>query len=319
MFNIMARNVNDAYDVGVRRILEEGVGEPSRNGTVITLQEPTMIEYLRPTERVLFDPSRDANPFFHFMEAIWMLAGERAAAWPVKFNKQMAEYANDDGEYDGAYGYRWRNHFGIDQIPYVVEMLRADPTSRRAVIAMYDPRYEKAGSKDIPCNTQIYFRIVSGKLCMTVTNRSNDAVWGAFGANAVHFSMLQEVVAAMVGVPVGAYYQFTNNLHIYTDIDKVWRAVNNLDYSNPYMTHEVEPYALVQYPDEFLTDCELFLNNPSALNTTNPVFYDVARPMYLAWEEYKEGNMNDALIWASEIAASDWQLACIQWLQRRLK
>ena len=574
MSHIVVRNVNDAYQRGVELVLRLGNKEHSRNGEVITVQEPVLIEYMNPRERVLFDPSRDANPFFHFMEAIWMLAGEKAAAWPVKFNKQMAEYANDDGEYDGAYGYRWRQHFGFDQITYVVDQLRADPSTRRAVIGMYDPRTEKAGSRDIPCfsgdtplwspegdlpfeeisrkfecgevtrwpvyavdptdwsvkiswadnvwcsgtkktlrltfddgsslrvtpehilyrkknghsradkstptmakdlrvgdrmvathrwyspkgheqikksllkntsfsntqkthreyaaliadipeghvvhhlndiktdnrwenlsvisesdhnrlhrlgdlnpmrrmeksrkvekglkhskamlsyweskrkidnhvivgieqceeepvydfsvpeghnalvgtgvvahncNTQIFFRIVRGRLNMTVTNRSNDAVWGAFGANAVHFSMLQEVIAAMVGVPVGHYFQFTNNLHIYTDIPKVFNSVMRLDYQNYYMTKEVEPYALVQDPTTFLRDCENFVRDPYNVGNSNPMFYFVAHPMYMAWMEYRKGNLEAAANWCRCIEASDWKLACRRWLQRRQK
>lgn len=318
MYSIVARNVNEAYALGVDVILRYGSTEDSRNGKVLTLTEPVCIEYTSPRERVLFDPVRDANPFFHFMEAIWMLAGEKAAAWPVKFNKQMAEYANDDGEYDGAYGYRWRRHFGMDQIVQVVELLKSDPLTRRAVIQMYDPRTEKVGSRDIPCNTAVYFRLVAGLLNMTVTNRSNDAVWGAFGANAVHFSMLQEVVAAMVGVPVGRYFQITNNLHIYKDIPKVWDAVNDVRTKDYYERHRVEPWNLVDKPDEFLTDCELFVANPDA-SYSNSVFYHVAQPMLRAWQEYKAGDFDTALSWCQVIEASDWRLTCEQWLKRRQK
>jgi hypothetical protein len=35
---------------------------------------------------------------------------------------------------------------------------------------------------------------------MTVTNRSNDLCWGMLGANYVHFTILQEYLAARLGV-----------------------------------------------------------------------------------------------------------------------
>ena len=319
MSQITVRNVNDAYEQGIRLVMREGTSGPSRNGEVVAMQEPVLIEYLNPRERVLFDPNRDANPFFHFMEAIWMLAGSREAAWPVKFNRQMEAYANADGYYDGAYGFRWRHHFCFDQIVYVAGMLRNDPYTRRAVIGMYDPRFEDDDSKDIPCNTQIFFRIVDYKLDMTVTNRSNDAVWGAFGANAVHFSMLQEVMAAMIGREVGHYFQFTNNLHIYTGIPKVRDSIMRLEYQNYYMTKEVEPFALVSNPGTFLKDCENFIDNPFIVDNTNPLFYYVARPMYMAWMAYKEGDIGKAIAWCTDIEATDWRRACIEWLKRRQK
>ena len=50
---------------------------------------------------------------------------------------------------------------------------------------------------------------------MSIVNRSNDMIWGAYGANAVHMSMLLEYMAAMTGFQVGIYYQISNNLHAY--------------------------------------------------------------------------------------------------------
>jgi hypothetical protein len=52
-------------------------------------------------------------------------------------------------------------------------------------------------------------------LDLTVCCRSNDAIWGAHGANAVHFSVLQEYLAARIGVGVGTMYQWSNNYHAY--------------------------------------------------------------------------------------------------------
>jgi hypothetical protein len=42
---------------------------------VLVSQTPVVTCYSAPTQRVLFSPMRDANPFFHLMEALWMLAG----------------------------------------------------------------------------------------------------------------------------------------------------------------------------------------------------------------------------------------------------
>ena len=55
--------------------------------------------------------------------------------------------------------------------------------------------FAKILREEIPCNTAIYFKVREGKLNMTVSNRSNDVIWGTFGANVVHMSILQEYVA----------------------------------------------------------------------------------------------------------------------------
>jgi len=69
-------------------------------------------------------------------------------------------------------------------------------------------------------------------LNMTVFNRSNDMVYGALGANVVHFSVLQEYMAACIGVEVGTYYQVSSNMHVYLD-EKKWKPEK---WSN-YNTH----------------------------------------------------------------------------------
>lgn len=318
---IKGRNVNDCYAVALTYLLTQGVHETSRNGRVLVAPEPVLTTYQRPLERVLFDPNRDANPFFHLMEAIWMLAGERAAAWPVHFNKQMAEYANDNGEYDGAYGYRWRRYFGLDQIKWAVEHLRSNPDSRRCVITMLDGFGDRSDtSKDIPCNTHLYLDCRGRKLNMTVCNRSNDAVWGCYGANAVHFSVLLEVIAAGVGIPVGEYRQFSNNLHIYTDIPKVVQAVHSVQVCDHYKTGDYPPFPLVKRYGTFLNECEIFLAEPEApYHYDNLFFYYVSRPMYLAWQEYKKGEFRSALSWANQIEDQAWSLACDSWICRRIK
>jgi hypothetical protein len=269
-------------------------------------------------ERVLFSEDRDANPFFHVMEAIWMLNGGQDAEWPCLFNKSMKKYANKDGNYDGAYGYRWRTHFGVDQIKAVVQELTDYPDSRRAVIGMYDPTVDHdSNSNDIPCNLCICFAVRSGKLTMTVYNRSNDAIWGAYGANAVHMSMLQEVVAGMVGILVGEYTQVSNNFHLYTDMMNHKALMEHPRSENMYSTMGWYPFPLVSKPDHWLDDCAKFMKDPTATVYVNNWFYYVARPMFLAWKAHKAGETDNAMSWVGQIEDPAWSYACTQWLLRR--
>jgi len=90
---------------------EGGQAQDSRAGGTLEYPEPVCTVYERPFERVLFDPVRDANPFFHLMEALWMLAGRRDVAWrrasigAWRHIRTMASFNN------AAYGYRWRRQF----------------------------------------------------------------------------------------------------------------------------------------------------------------------------------------------------------------
>lgn len=224
---LRVRDVGEAYSIGIRRILADGQPMPSRAGDVLVMPWPVTTVYEQPTSRVLRDSVRDANPFFHLMESVWMLAGRDDARWLDRYVRDFSRrFAEDDGRMHGAYGHRWLRWLGMSQLEIVGDMLARDPLTRQAVIAMWDPKRDLDQKRgDLPCNTHVYFRARSpGRvgeipaLDMTVCCRSNDIIFGAYGANAVHMSVMQEVVAALAGMQVGTYYQVSNNWHAYVDV-----------------------------------------------------------------------------------------------------
>jgi hypothetical protein len=325
---ISGRNVNDVFTDAIwyMRTLGDECLEQSRNGPVLVSPEPVVSKYLCPWERVLFDQRRDANPTFHLMEAIWMLAGQCNVAWLSQFNGNIVRYA-DNGVINGAYGHRWRTHFSdVDQISYVVKTLQKDPTSRRAVINMWDPVQDNNPDwKDVPCNTTIYFDLRGGKLNMTVCCRSNDAIWGCYGANVVHFSVLQEYIAAFLKVPMGVYLQFSNNFHIYTDL-QLWkdyrvmppifapryRTAPSVDqWGNPFVVPLVAEH---ESPAEFKQDCYRLITGERC--KTN-FMLRVAEPMrdaYLCRRVGDADGLHEAL---TRMANCDWYYALTDWIKRR--
>lgn len=228
MHVITARNVHAALPLGIRLLYGKGVDRASRNGPVKQFPMPVTTVYERPQERVLFWPERDANPFFHLYESLWMLAGRDDVAGVVKYAKNMASFSDDGKSFHGAYGWRWRTHFSQvtwkrpqndrgDQLTAIAEMLKKNHDDRRAVLAMWDANSDLGREgKDFPCNLTATFQVTpEGNLDLTVFCRSNDIIWGAYGANAVHFSMLLEYMAFWIGVPVGVYRQVSVNWHAY--------------------------------------------------------------------------------------------------------
>ena len=131
---ISARNVSEALILGLQAVNEEGLLRDSRNGPVKVFEYPVTTVYEKPDERVVFYPDRDANPYFHFMEGLWMIAGRNDVEWISRFNASIANYSDDGVTFHGAYGYRWRKHFGFDQIDIITEQLRANPDDRRIVL-----------------------------------------------------------------------------------------------------------------------------------------------------------------------------------------
>ena len=339
MHVLNVRNVHEALPEGLNLLYMYGHWRTSRNGPVIVANAPVTTAYSHPLERVLFWPERDANPFFHLMEALWMLAGREDVDWIAQYCKRLRDFSDDGRTFHGAYGYRWRNYFGFDQLAQVIRELIDRPDSRRCVVQMWDAREDLGNaSLDLPCNTQVFFsRDRDGALDMTVANRSNDIIWGAYGANAVQFSFLQEYVAAGVGCPVGRYFQVSNNFHAYKELFheleplrlRVTDAVTRR-YANPYVTGQVPvTVPLVQDWSRWHRELPAFFEsmalsvNALVYDPQEPFFSEVAVPMRTAHEAWRRRDnprrFEEARAALERCADDAWRVAALEWLARREK
>lgn len=368
-------NVNDAFYHLVKRI-EDGsiptIRTKSRVGDVLQIQEPVIITYKNPRQRVLFNEARDGNPVFHLVESLWMLAGRNDVA-PLKYYaSQIGEIASDDGiTFNGAYGYRWRKRLGIidswndgikgwqvqvehtDQLKVLIDHLKKKPESRRAVLQMWnveDDLLKIDVTKDVCCNLSVMFSIRQEEwskaypkmgitashrsvLDMTVTNRSNDMIWGMLGANVVHFSFLHEYMACCLGVGVGVYNQISNNLHVYVENNGGFKPKEWLgwyDGSDVSEQHEEPNWypktlgpMLVQNQEVFDAECKSFVirnhdGKPvEADEWEEPFLAGVAQPMVTAFNYHKSREYPDALDFCRCIEAEDWRIACTTWINKR--
>jgi thymidylate synthase len=321
MHVILVRNVNDAYVDGLWCLKVNGIEEETRNGPVVAANAPVCTIYKNPMERVLFDEERNANPFFHLYECVWMLAGSNAVEPLAYYNKKMKEFSDDRMIFHGAYGHRWRKHFGLDQLEEIILVLKSEKYTRRAVLAMWDPVADLGSKgKDIPCNTHIYFRVMPGdRLDMTVCCRSNDVIWGAYGTNAVHFSYLQEFIAGAAGLLVGRLYQISNNFHIYKNLLNYEEIMKfpALDI-NPY-NGRVEPYPLgvtMNNWRQVLDDYKYLVNGNPPKHYCTQHGERVLRWMTNLWAEHKGGYPHSK---SSALPRVDWHAAALQWLDRRMQ
>lgn len=335
MHVINALDINDAYLKGHDLIKSFGALTSTRAGDAYVVPSPVTTIYHNPCYRVLYDPVRDANPFFHFFEALWVLAGRQDVATLAFFNARMVDYSDDGEVFHAPYGYRIRNHFAEDQLLMAIENLNGNQSSRQVVLQIWDTDLDLAGSsKDIPCNDMVKLRVVNGLLDIVVFCRSNDMIWGAYGANIVQFSTLQEFIAGALGVPVGRYYQVSCDFHAYVD------TLNKCPKPSPFDAYKVlpKPYPMfngwtVGGHIGFLRGVENFMGVVRSFATDfedptgdsfGPVpdyITDVATPMLNAWIAFKNKDNPDrhsaAIKEMMQCHAEDWRTAGIAWLARR--
>lgn len=338
MLVVNGNNIGQAFKHGLGVLLANGEAGDSRNGMVLRVPKPVSTVYSDPIKRALWNPVRRPNPFFHVMESMWMLAGRKDLKFPSYFNARMVEYSDDGGATQpAAYGHRWVNHFDIDQINFVVDELLRDPKSRRAVISMWDVNTDAPavyeGTNDVPCNTTIYFiKRSNGRLDMTVSCRSNDAIWGCYGANAVHLSFLHEYVSLAAEIQMGTYTQISNDLHVYLGIYdeiKMDAMRNSQEVCYPWEVKSLWTY--YESRDQFDEDLDQFFRHIDSLDDYGDHefepgtfhtewFEEVIVPMFVAWDRYKSNDLPHALEIVDKcLMAEDWQSCCREWLKSSSK
>jgi thymidylate synthase len=157
---------------------------------------------------------------------IWILNGRDDSAFLNRWNSKLPSFVGEGVKYDGAYGARLRNRFGVDQIRRVCDALSSNPGSRQAVLQIWDAASDLPlpdglpASPDVPCNVCSLLKIRGGKLEWSQVLRSNDLFLG-LPYNFIQFTFLQEILAGRLQVGVGNYCHFSDSLHVYErDIER---------------------------------------------------------------------------------------------------
>jgi thymidylate synthase len=225
------RDINSALPVLMKSVMENGEELSSRNGKVQEILYPHIV-LEESWRREIITPGRNASLPAQIAETMWVLAGRNDIGWLSNYLPRAAEFSDNGTTWRGAYGARlrkWRRREDsndiLDQLAWVVDLLKHDRATRRAIMSIYDPDTDSADGLDIPCNNWVHFLSRLGELHMHVTIRSNDLMWGFSGINAFEWSALQEIVAGLLGVKVGELHFSVSSLHIY---DRHWRKAREI-------------------------------------------------------------------------------------------
>ena len=126
-----------------------------------------------------------------------------------EYTEQLLNKDNEDFVY--TYGNRFREYFRVDQYEYILNKLRENPNSRRAVALTWDVTIDTK-NKEVPCLQLIKLSIVENKLVMTVVFRSNDLRY-AFKYNMYALLKLQQWFAKELGIKPSTFNYVGLDLH----------------------------------------------------------------------------------------------------------
>ena len=201
------KNPTDAFELLYQDIMSEGedfANTKAKFNVSFTIDNPS--------DKVITTPQRKFNQEYAEYEWHWYLKGNRDAseiAERAKIWKQMmVPYTT---EVNSNYGYFWNYN---NQLNKVVEELKRNKETRRAIVVHYILHELDRYKYDTPCNDVLNFYIKDDKLHMTVFARSIDLVFG-FCNDQYTFAKLMDHVSKKIKYPVGQMHWFITNLHIY--------------------------------------------------------------------------------------------------------
>ena len=188
------------------------------------------IRLRRPRARLSRSENR-GKPFSALAEFLWYLSGSGDLEF---IRPYIPDYEKEavDGRIPGAYGPRiFSMRSGIDQLDNVTKLLEWKPTSKRAVIQLFDANdialdYSAAQDegfiyREVPCTISLQFHLREGLLHLSANMRSNDAYKG-LPHDVFCFTMIQEMMARRLGAEPGEYLHYAGSMHIYeSDLNEV--------------------------------------------------------------------------------------------------
>ncbi len=182
-------------------------------------------------------------------EMIWFLNGNTNTKW-LKENGVSIwdEWATEDGDLGPIYGKQWtawptKDCKTINQIDYVVNMLKNNPNSRRILFHGWNVEYlpdesvspqENARSGKMalpPCHVLYQFYVANGKLSTQLYIRSSDLLLGN-PYNLAGASFLTHMLAQQCNLSVGEIVITMGDAHIY---------LNHLEQVKLQLTREPRP------------------------------------------------------------------------------
>lgn len=232
-----------AYLDIVRNILENGVMKQNRTG-IKTLAVPgAMFAHdmskgfpLLTTKKMPFRCIASELEFFikGITDKKW-LQERKNFIWNEWANPQKAPYGHDEEakkrmaeerDLGPVYGFQWR-HFGaeydnhdsdytgkgIDQLKYVVDMLKKDPSDRRMIVSAWNPTAKPKMALP-PCHYSFQVTVIGNKLNLLWNQRSVDTMLG-LPFNIASYAILLHLLAKESGFDEGRLVGFLGDVHIY--------------------------------------------------------------------------------------------------------
>lgn len=104
---------------------------------------------------------------------------------------------------------------GFDQISWVINEIKTNPTSRRLIVSGWNPH--EADKVDLPpCHTLFQFFVQDGKLSCQLYQRSADVFLGV-PFNIASYALLTQIIAQVCELELGDFVWTSGDVHLYSN------------------------------------------------------------------------------------------------------
>jgi thymidylate synthase len=215
----------DSFDDVLRVIFESIVADGEDVGASRGLTREmrgVVFEIKNPRCRLSMSENR-GKVFSALGELLWYLSASEELEQIEYYIPAYSQESVDGKTIPGAYGPRIFGESEYSQIKNAIKLLRAKPSSRRAVVQIFSAKDlqgttnsatkgEKAA--EVPCTCTLQFFVRESRLHMVVYMRSSDAYLG-LPHDVFAFTMIQEIVAGLLQIDLGTYRHAVGSLHLY--------------------------------------------------------------------------------------------------------
>lgn len=185
-------------------------------------------------------------------ELLWFLSGNTRVDYLHQHGITIwDEWATDEvcarfglptGELGKIYGHQWRNfggtlgaNDGFDQIKWLINEIKQNPSSRRLIITGWNP-YDAHKVALPPCHTLFQFFVQDGKLSCQLYQRSADMFLGV-PFNVASYALLTHIIAMVCDLSVGDFIWTGGDCHIYANhTDQVRTQIARAPLPMPTLT-----------------------------------------------------------------------------------
>ncbi len=221
-------NADTQYLQLLKQVMDTGTQKGDRTGTgTVSLFGAQMRFSLSEGFPLLTTKKVHMRSITH--ELLWFLKGDTNIAY-LKENgvKIWDEWATEDGDLGPVYGKQWRDFNGVDQVKWVINEIKTNPTSRRMIVSAWNPEFlpdtsispdENAANGKMalpPCHCFFQFYVLDGKLSCQLYQRSADIFLGV-PFNIASYALLTHMIAQVCHLEVGDFVHTFGDVHLYSN------------------------------------------------------------------------------------------------------